>query len=132
MKNILLIMIGLLALLLLAACSDSINATPTGVTGTFQLGFSTIPDPPTKRVETTVRIEVKDASGKAVEGARVELSSDMIGMSHGGPKGVLADKGGGIYEATGSFVMGGTWRAEVVVTKDGGSRTVGIFDFEVE
>ncbi|MGA7731456.1 MAG: FixH family protein [Chloroflexia bacterium] len=131
MKKILLF-ICLLALLPLAACSDSINATPTGVTGTLQLVFSTIPDPPTKKIETTIRIEVKDASGKPVEGARVELSSDMIGMSHGGPKGVLADKGGGIYEATGSFVMGGTWRAEVVATKDGGSRTVGIFDFEVE
>ena len=121
-----------LALLTLTACADSINATPTGVVGSLQLSFSTIPDPPVKQVENIIRIEVKDAEGNPVEGARVELSSDMPGMSHGGPKGVLLDRGGGIYEATGSFVMGGTWRAEVVATKDGGSRTVGIFDFEVK
>ena len=123
---------SLLILLSLTACADSINATPTGVTGSLLLTFSTIPDPPIKQVENTIRIEVKDAAGNPVEGARVELSSDMPGMSHGGPKGVLLDRGGGIYEATGSFVMGGTWRAEVVATKDGGSRTVGIFDFEVK
>jgi hypothetical protein len=126
------LLLVLLALLALTACADSINATPTGVVGSLQLSFSTVPDPPVKQVENIIRIEVKDAAGNPVEGARVELSSDMPGMSHGGPKGVLLDRGGGIYEATGSFVMGGTWRAEVVATKDGGSRTVGIFDFEVK
>jgi hypothetical protein len=123
---------AIVALLALSACADSVNATPTGVTGTLQLTFSTIPDPPIKQSEATIRIQVKDAAGNPIEGARVELSSGMPGMSHGGPKGVLLDRGGGIYEASGKFVMGGTWRVEVVATVDGGSRTVGIFDFEVK
>ena len=132
MKKLLLITLSLITLLATAACSNSINATPTGVVGELKLTLTTVPDPPVKKQDNILRIEVKDASGTPVEGARVELSADMITMSHPGVAGVLADKGGGIYEGTGNFVMGGTWRVEVIATKDGGSRTTGTFDIEVK
>jgi hypothetical protein len=53
-------------------------------------------------------------------------------MSHGGPKGQLADKGGGTYEGAGEFSMGGTWRIEIEASKDGGTPTVGRFDLEIK
>jgi hypothetical protein len=117
---------------MLTACGDSANSTPTGVVGDLNLTLSTVPDPPASRIDVILRITVTDKAGTPVEGARVELSADMTTMSHPGVGGVLADKGGGIYEGTGNFVMGGPWRVEVVATKDGGQRTTGTFDIEVK
>ncbi len=128
----LLILICALTSITLTACGDSTNSTPTGVVGELRLALSTVPDPPASRTEVIMRITVTDQAGKPVDGARVELSADMTTMSHPGVGGVLADKGGGIYEGTAKFVMGGPWRVVVVATKDGGKRTTGTFDIEVQ
>jgi hypothetical protein len=125
----------LIALLLaagLAACGGDVEAGPTGVTGDLQLTLTTRPSPPVRNETATVVVEVKDAGGKLVEGATVMLQSGMIGMSHGGPKGQLADMGGGTYEGEGKFSMGGTWRIEIEASKGDGTPTVGRFDIEIK
>lgn len=134
MKKLLILISTSLLMLTLASCGDSPPATPIPgqMTGELQLSLSTVPDPPGHASEVTLRIEVKDKAGNPVEGARVELSADMTTMSHPGVGGVLADKGGGIYEGTAKFVMGGLWRVEVIATKDGGMRTTATIDIDVE
>jgi hypothetical protein len=118
--------------LLLAACGGDVEAGPTGVTGDLQLSLTTRPNPPVRNESATVVVEVKDKDGKPVEGATVMLASGMIGMSHGGPKGQLADMGGGTYEGAGKFSMGGTWRIEIEASAGGDPPTTGRFDIEVK
>ena len=128
-----LLILFLYGALFLTACTDSINATPTGVVGELQLSLTTVPSPPDAMKETTLRVKVKDAAGVPLEGARVELSTDMIAMRHGPLTGLLTGKGGGIYESTARFSMGGTWRIQLIATRqDGSSRTIGIFDIDVK
>jgi nitrogen fixation protein FixH len=129
---ILFVVLSGLMLLSLAACDNVYDSKPAGVVGDLQLSLSTEPDPAIKQQPTTVRVEVKDKAGVPVEGATVTLKSGMPGMSHGGPKGTLADKGKGIYEATGTFSMGGTWRLGIEVTTTGTSKTTGEFDIQIK
>lgn len=116
----------------LAACGGGVEAGPAGVTGDLQLSLTTRPSPPVRNQSATVVVEVKDGAGKPVEGATVMLSSGMVGMSHGGPKGQLEDMGGGTYEGAGKFSMGGTWRIQIEASTGGGTPTTGRFDIEVK
>ena len=131
-KKLAMVLLALLLALGLAACGGDVEAGPTGVTGDLQLTLTTRPSPPARNESATVVVQVSDKDGKPVEGATVMLASGMIGMSHGGPKGQLADKGKGTYEATGKFSMGGTWRIEIEASKGGGTPTVGRFDLEIK
>lgn len=123
--------------LLIAGCDDTgstvdISTVPTSVAGELQLTLTTVPDPPTAGQDITLRVEVKDANGVHVEGAHVEMSTDMTTMRHGPFTGTLSSKGGGIYEGPIRFVMGGPWRVQLTATRaDGSARTVGTFDIEV-
>jgi YtkA-like protein len=130
-KKLAMILIALLLVAGLAACGGDVEAGPAGVTGDLQLTLTTRPSPPVREETATVVVQVKDKDGKPVEGATVMLSSGMIGMSHGGPKGQLADKGGGSYEGEGKFSMGGTWRIQIEASKGGGTPTMGRFDIDV-
>jgi nitrogen fixation protein FixH len=131
-KKLAIVMVGLLIAASLAACGEGIQAGPAGVTGDLNLTLTTRPSPPVRNESATVVVQVSDKDGKPVEGATVMLSSGMVGMSHGGPKGQLADKGGGAYEGTGKFSMGGTWRIQIEASKGGGTPTTGRFDIEVK
>ena len=131
-KKLAMVFVALLLAAGLTACGGDVEAGPTGVTGDLQLALTTRPSPPVRNETATVVVEVKDKDGKPVEGATVMLSSGMIGMSHGGPKGQLAGKGGGTYEGAGKFSMGGTWRIQIEASKDGGTPTTGRFDIEVK
>ena len=131
-QKLAMVFVALLLAAGLAACGSEVEAGPTGVTGELQLSLTTRPSPPVRNETATVVVEVKDSAGKPVEGATVMLASGMIGMSHGGPKGQLADMGGGTYEGAGTFSMGGTWRIEIEASKDGSTPTTGRFDIEVK
>ena len=131
-KKLAMVLVGLLLAVGLAACGGGVQAGPTGVTGDLQLTLTTRPSPPVRNESATVVVQVSDGDGKPVEGATVMLSSGMIGMSHGGPKGQLEDVGGGTYEGAGKFSMGGTWRIEIEASQEGGTPTTGRFDLEVK
>jgi hypothetical protein len=128
--------VSMVCLAAMSGCGDPpvIDNTPPGVTGDLKVALSTVPDPPTREQSTTFVVDVRDAAGNPVEGATVTLSTKMVLMSHGGIKGELVEKGGGKYEATGAFNMGGTWRVEVTVTGAKGSSTptTGKFDVAVK
>jgi hypothetical protein len=100
--------------LALAGCGES--GGPAA--GEIQVSVSTEPDPP-RSGPVDLTVEVKDSQGKAVDGARVIVNADMVGMNHAGLEGEMAPHGAGKYKASGEFIMSGTWRIKVDVTKDG-------------
>jgi Cu(I)/Ag(I) efflux system membrane fusion protein len=74
-------------------------------------------DPESPRVgENELRIELRDAQGRPVEGARVEAEIRMPAMgampAMGGPARV-SELGGGAYRAEYRLAMGGTWTLEL-------------------
>lgn len=128
-----LVMLALASLMLLslAACSSD-PAAPgnTPVPQELQITLSTDPAPPQAGPVSLV-VEVRDAQGKPVEAAKVSLTARHTGMSHGGIAGDMVDQGGGRYQASGSFSMSGTWRAEVKASKEGVNPKTQSFDLPV-
>jgi len=86
--------------------------------GSLAVTVSTAPDP-AKLGENTLRVQVKDSTGKPVTDATVSLdyTMDMPGM--------LIDKadakhtGGGVYEAPVRFAMAGPWGVTVSIRRPG-------------
>lgn len=95
--------------LLLAAC-----AKPRGEVlhaGSFQAQVELAPDPPVAG-DNTLRLSLRDASGKPVEGARISFAYDMPAMGSmpemkGG--GDERELGGGRYEIRYPLAMLGDW-----------------------
>jgi len=103
---------------------------PTAPAGDLKISLSTIP--PSPRVgETRLRIEVKDAAGAPVQGAKVEVTTGMPGMP--GPN-AAARPGteAGTYEATVNLGMAGAWTVEVSVTSPRGGTTSSKFKIEAK
>jgi hypothetical protein len=67
--------------------------------------------------DTLMKITVKDAKGKPVSGATVELAVTMIDMDHGEHKWPAKMVAPGVYEGKANFFMVGAWRLETRVTK---------------
>ena len=114
------IVVSIVLLLALAGCGGDNTGTGTATTtgGDLQMSLSTNPDPPTAG-PVTFTVQVKDANGQPVDGAKVTLSAKHPNMSHAGIDGELVSQGSGRYQASGSLSMGGTWSVTMSVTKDG-------------
>ena len=70
----------------------------------------------------TIRILIKDASGKPIEGAEVTVGLFMPQMGNMPPMSsdaVLKPEGGGVYSGTIQFLMAWTWETTVTVKKNG-------------
>jgi Cu(I)/Ag(I) efflux system membrane fusion protein len=121
------------ALLLAAACgggSEPIDVRSGDLTLRARL------EPAAAKVGANeLELELRDAQGRAVEGADVDVAVRMDAMGSmpamGGPA-VVTEVGGGRYRAGFDVAMGGTWRVEVSARpRDGasaraeGSLTVG-------
>lgn len=79
----------------------------------------------------TATITVKDAAGKAVQGAKVEINPEMPNMKmKGGNQAATAD--GEAYEAKLVLGMPGDWLVTVVVTPASGKETSTAFDVKAE
>lgn len=76
-------------------------------------------------------ITVKDAAGKAVEGAKVEINPEMPNMKMKGGNQSASAKGDG-YEAKLVLGMPGDWLISVVVTPAAGKATTAAFDVKAE
>lgn len=139
-RPILLTVLSLVLALGLAACEGSESGSPGspdglssptgGSASALQVSFTTDPDP-AKPGPVTVIVEVKDSRGQPVTGAQVTVSIRMTNMSHSGIDGQLLEQGSGKYQASGSFMMAGTWRAKVAVSGQGLPATTSTFDIEV-
>lgn len=85
--------------------------------------LSTAPSPPRKG-NNTIRVRVTDQGGKPVAGAQVTVTFFMAAMPAMGMAAMktvvqTSDKGGGIYEGTGSLGSGGTWQVTITAVQNG-------------
>jgi hypothetical protein len=70
----------------------------------------------------SVRLLVKDASGRPITGAQVEVGLFMPQMGAMAPmssKGTLSEVGNGVYAGEIEVLMAWTWQATVTVRKNG-------------
>lgn len=75
----------------------------------------------------TAGIAVKDADGKAVPGAKVEINPEMPNMKMKGGNQTARPKGDG-YEAKLVLGMAGDWRITVTVTPASGEASTTAFN----
>jgi RND family efflux transporter MFP subunit len=83
----------------------------------------TAPSPPQKG-NNTVRVKLMDQAGKPVAGAQVTVTFFMAAMPAMGMASMktvvqTSDKGGGMYEGTGSLGSGGTWQVTITAVQNG-------------
>jgi YtkA-like len=86
-----------------------------------------IPDPPTVG-RSTVTLRVKDASGRPLSGARVDIEANM---SHAGMRPVFSEakeSAPGLYWSDFEFTMGGDWVVTVRLTLPDGRKVEREFD----
>jgi len=83
----------------------------------------TAPSPPQKG-NNTVRVKLMDPSGKPLPGAQVTVTFFMAAMPAMGMAALktvvqTSDKGGGMYEGSGSLSSGGTWQVTITAVQNG-------------
>ena len=102
----------------------------TSHTGNLQLSLSLNPDP-LQPGPNTFTLQVKDPAGQPVAGAQLRWSMNMTNMNMGSQDGQMTDLGSGRYQARGAFSMGGPWRINVDISKDGQTLGSGYFDLQI-
>ena len=85
--------------------------------------FTTVPSPPHKG-DNTFRVKLTESNGSPIAGAHVTVTFFMQAMPSMGMAAMrtvanLGDKGGGLYEASGTLESGGTWQVNIVAQKNG-------------
>jgi nitrogen fixation protein FixH len=85
--------------------------------------LTTAPSPPQKG-DNTVRVKLRDQSGKPLSGAQVTVTFFMAAMPAMGMAAMKtvvqeSDKGGGTYEGSGSLGSGGTWQITITAVQNG-------------
>lgn len=119
-------MIVLPLLLALAGCAETEEPTDTGGgvrtdDGLYDLALAPDPDPP---VAGDAALEIAIAvvaTGAALEGATVTVEPWMTDMGHGTPEPPAVEEiGGGVYRATWTYSMPGTWDVTIQVDGEAG------------
>ena len=100
------------------------SAAPTGAAaGANQSVSVDILDPKTAKTgSNSIRLLVKDAAGKPVTGAQVDVGLFMPRMGSMAPmnsKATLTEAGNGVYAGQIEFPMAWTWQTTVTVRKNG-------------
>jgi len=96
--------------------------------------LTTAPSPPQKG-NNTVRVKLADQSGKPLTGAQVTVTFFMAAMPSMGMAAMKTvvrtnDKGGGMYEGSGSLGSGGTWQVTITAIQNG--QTIANKQFSVD
>jgi len=97
-------------------------AVGTPPAGTQNIQVEVIEPKTAKPGNNNIRILIKDAAGKPIEGAQVQVGLFMPQMGNMPPMSsdaALKDEGGGIYSGTIQFLMAWTWETTVSVKKNG-------------
>jgi Cu(I)/Ag(I) efflux system membrane fusion protein/cobalt-zinc-cadmium efflux system membrane fusion protein len=96
--------------------------------------LTTTPSPPQKG-NNSVRVKLTDQSSKPLSGAQVTVTFFMAAMPAMGMAAMktvvqASDKGGGVYEGTGSLGSGGTWQVTITAVQNG--QTIASKQFSVD
>src|SRR5579864_694494 len=102
-----------------AGQAAAMNAAPTQASAEL----TTSPSPPQKG-NNTVRVKLTDQAGKPLSGAQVTVTFFMAAMPAMGMAAMktvvqASDKGGGMYEGSGSLGSGGTWQVTITAAQNG-------------
>ena len=113
------VFVGLLVILsvLLVACAGS--AMPDSSAKPVNIQVESNPSPAAVG-DAELVFAITDASGNAIEGARVDVSADHTDMSGMGMSGAATDQGSGRYSINANFSMTGNWKLTVYVRNDAG------------
>jgi RND family efflux transporter MFP subunit len=100
-----------------------VSRSPAPAGSTVDIAFRTTPDPP-KTGDNQMEVMVKDASGKAVDGAEVSVRFYMpamptMNMPAMKSEAKLTAAGGGVYRGPAQVMMAGQWQATVTVMRGG-------------
>jgi hypothetical protein len=79
----------------------------------------------------TLRVELRDARGVAVSGAKVEIGAGMTGMNVAKVP-ARGTKDAGVYEATLNFGMAGAWTVEVTAAAAQSTSTAAKFNIDAK
>jgi RND family efflux transporter MFP subunit len=99
------------------------NNAPAANGSQARIEFTTDPSPPAKGTNT-FRARLTDATGAPISGADVTVAFYMaampaMGMGAMNTNSKLSEKGGGMYEGSGSLGSGGTWQVTITAQKGG-------------
>jgi hypothetical protein len=92
--------------------------------GDINVALTINPYPPTMRQPTEFSVTLTDASGKAINDAKVTLDLTMPEMYMPPNKPALNFIADGKYSAMGQFTMRGWWRIEVIIARGGQTQSV--------
>jgi RND family efflux transporter MFP subunit len=99
------------------------SQAPAPAPGTTQSISVEVLEPKTAKTGTNaIRLLVKDASGKPITGAQVDVGLSMPQMGAMAPmssKATLTESGNGVYAGQVEFLMAWTWQTTVTVRKNG-------------
>ena len=106
------------------ACAAAAGCGDGSATAHVAVTVAVAPVPPRAAAESIARVTLRDAEGRPVSGARVQVEAHM---PHPGMTPVVADaaeRGDGIYEARLQFTMAGDWILVATGQLADGSRIV--------
>lgn len=106
------------------ACVAAAGCDDGPATANVAVTVAVAPAPPQAAAESIARVTLRDAQGRPVRGARVQIEAHM---PHPGMAPVVADaaeRGDGIYEARLQFTMAGDWILVATGELADGSRIV--------
>jgi hypothetical protein len=95
---------------------------PTGGTAGRSVSIEVLDPKTAKTGINSIRLLVKDASGKPISGAQVDVGLFMPQMGSMAPmssKATLTEVGNGVYTGQIEFLMAWTWQTTVTVRKNG-------------
>jgi hypothetical protein len=98
------------------------SQAPKGGTASQSISVEVLDPKTAKTGMNSIRLLVKDASGKPISGAQVEVALLMPQMGSMAPmssKATLTEVGNGVYTGQIEFLMAWTWQATVTVRKNG-------------
>ncbi len=106
------------AALLITACNSSKQTNTSDSSGDLSISTEFSPDP-ARQGDETLTITLKDASGTAVNGASVKISTTMPAMSMSGPRATAQDNGDGTYTAHLRLRYATMWQFDISATGNG-------------
>jgi hypothetical protein len=117
MRHAIFISMFVIISVLLAACGGTLTPAATA-SKPVNITMETDPSPAIMG-DMELVLNITDANGNPIEGAKVDVSADHTDMSGMNMSGLATDQGGGRYSIKANFSMSGNWKVTVYVRKDG-------------